>query len=375
MIDNKISMEQDLNLTCYECLAKIRFRGERPDIHIITKLAKREGKLTTEAILTKILPNRPEAMANNLIRRYKQMGYLNADSTLTELGELAAKGDVYTLENGTYYICGTGSRLVPQSILSIERKDNLKQMDDNRNRHSGNSESVKFGELPPEWKNSIKARIPVMLDTKSTAYVVVEEIEKIGRKINPSHQAALMITIGENYFKKEVTFSDINHKILLDDTVKISLVRAWDEISEKLSLDWMGEPLEKGFARVTFSSTKPAERASFVKSIKPFTIKLGEMGEFKIRDFSIKIMPAYKGDAEKWAFDLIVQKINNYINEEDFEALRKETNSQFTESGFAPSPAAESVISVLRDESIKNDAAFPKAYWHLQAVKDLVEEY
>ncbi len=114
-------MERKIENESFDCIATIRVKTESKYIITILSIAKKFGFLTSQNLRDNLLPNQPITMAENIIKRYQDLGFIDYAGNLTELGKMAINGDIYMPEQGEYEICATPDELFNNSIIEISR--------------------------------------------------------------------------------------------------------------------------------------------------------------------------------------------------------------------------------------------------------------
>lgn len=370
MVSSKLILRKEIESESYECIATIRVKEKKSYLTTVLKLAKKDGIIDEDRIIKELLPNEPHKMASNMIRRYQQLGFLNENGSLTELGDEAAKGNVFMPEKGKYLINVSSDPVITSGFIEIKAIDN-------KNGFMGNTEN-------PEEEPDARKEIPEILSecegkrslvwfNEKIEEVWIDKISDIVKKIEPSQKYKSEITVGSDgsFLKLSRNKSEIS--LPLNNV--IDLEEVWESIVYSKSWDWDGGPLQKGINLVSYRDIKMKEKEvkSFTKTIPAFNLNLEDLGNFIADPIEVNIQPASSDDATEWAMDLIRFNIVDYMDEKAFDQILKNIEKKFTYS-HPEMPTMEDFMEYLLYNAKQSAKDIPFEYWCIRAPLDLVLE-
>lgn len=350
-------MERKIENESFDCIATIRVKTESKYIITILSIAKKFGFLTSQNLRDNLLPNQPITMAENIIKRYQDLGFIDYAGNLTELGKMAINGDIYMPEQGEYEICATPDELFNNSIIEISRV-------------KWNENKADTMQKPEILRGSENIPILVLLDGHKEVVI----IESIDNKVQQSKSKNnFSIEVVSNYTSCNVTLKEDGKSLYTFQNNKLKIDNVWNAVKSSGNFVWKGKALLDGFALVSYEETSSEERKSFSIVIPQLTLNLPEFGSLKSKPITVKIQPVSQKDADQWAHEIIKHKVDDFITAEKFMSISEEVRKQF--KVYTPqTPTINEMIRSLYDKSISNKKPLPHEYWYLQAPVDLSME-
>ena len=366
MISEKLVLKRKLNVEFFECLATIRRQEKIPYITSVLRLAIKYGNLTPQTLRDKLLPEEPLALAENIIKRYTKLGFIDEYGEPTELGEEAARENVLMPERGKYIIGVTMDPLITSGIVYLKRAG-----DSNQNKNSpqkvGEDRHAKLEK--PEILSRVVGNLSMVWLDNEIKEVVVESIDDFvyARTIDMPFQIRADLNSNNATISIRKGSGDAIGPI---DISVIDFEEIWGLEVEAMGLRWNGRPLIKGRGLVKYKDTNVSERSSFSKKISQKEIVSRSVGRFMVDPIDISIQPATNGDATLWAKDLIKSEITEYCDESKYMEISERVRGRFTVS--SPNiPNIKQFIEYLYDSAEVAKASLPIEYWYLQAPRDL----
>ena len=366
MISEKLVLKRKLNVEFFECLATIRRQEKIPYITSVLKLAVKYGQLNPQTLRDKLLPEEPLVLAENILKRYTKLGFIDKEGEPTELGEEAARENVLMPERGKYIIGVTMDPLITSGIVYLKRA-----VDSNQNKNSpqkvGDDNHAKLKK--PEILSRVAENHSLVWLDNEIKEIVVESIDDFvyPKTIDMSFQ--IQVDLDSNNATVSIRKGNGDTIGPIDVSV-IDFEEIWGLEVEAMELMWKGGPLIKGRGLVKYKDTNVSERSSFSKKISQKEIVSRSVGRFMVDPIDINIQPATKGDATLWAKELIKSEIIEYCDESRYMEISERVRGKFTVS--SPNiPKIEQFIEYLYDSAEVAGVNLPIEYWYLQAPRDL----
>ena len=368
MVSNMLVLKREVESECYECLATIRVKEKRSYLTTVLKLAKKNGVIDENLIIKELLPGESIKMARNLISRYEQLGFLDENGSLTDLGEEAANGNVFMPERGKYLICVSPDPTIVSGLVEIKSLDDRTAVKENKQNYNKNKSSDE--EIPEILENCVGNRSlvwfndnieEVWIDEISNSVIKGEQIQKFKVEITVSYNG-LHMKLLRNKSEMILTPSNI-----------VSLEDVWESFRYSNKLNWQGWPLQKGVNLVEYKELEMKNIKSFTRIIPSFKLNLEDMGAFDTDPVEVNIQPVSQEDASKWALDLITIDLVDYIDEKIFGQIVKNVKSKFT-SYHPKMPKLKEFMKYIYEKALQSDKDIPMEYWYLRAPIDLVLE-
>ncbi|MGP6207899.1 hypothetical protein ACNF42_07735 [Cuniculiplasma sp. SKW3] len=368
MKSKEIIMKREIESMRYECLATVRVKVEAPYISTVLKLAEKSGILTEEEISEELLPGESPAMANNIVKRYKQLGFIDNDGKLTELGKRAVKGDVFMPERGPYYIDVTEDPLIKSNFLQISYK--IREHRENKGSSQNEGEQEKMMDAP-NVLSRCTGKLSMVWYNGENREVLIEQIDKKVKLIKNDEKYLCQVTVGKEGSVMELKNKTLKISKSITDTVKYEQV--WESFKEKNDLDWKGGPLDQGYCLVKYGETDRNQRKSFIKTLPKSGLEIENLGNFSIDPVDMEIQPGSESDASKWALELIQLGIKDFLDKNGYEKICESISSKF--KSYKPKvPDIDSFIAYLYDLEGTSQELIPPEYWFLRAPLDLTDE-
>lgn len=370
MVSSNLILRREIESKSYECIATIRVKENKSYLTTVLKLAKEGGIIDEACIIKELFPSEPIRMASNMIRRYQQLGFLNENGSLTELGDEATNGNVFMPERGKYLISVSSDPVITGGFIEIKAKDN-------KNGSMENTENPKKKPDPsdkiPEILSQCEGKRSLVWFNEKIEEVWIEKISNIVKKIESSQKYKSEITVGYNgaFLKLSRNKSEISFPL----NNGIDLEEVWESIVYSKSWDWHGEPLQKGISLVRYRDIKMNEKEvkSFTKIIPAFKLNLEDLGDFIADPIELNIQPVSSVDANDWALDLIRFNIVDYIDQKAFDQIVINVEKKFTY--YHPEiPTMEDFMEYLLYNAKQSARGIPLEYWYIRAPLDLVLE-
>ncbi len=350
-------MDGDVETESFDCMATIRVKVNEKYIVTILKLADRYEPLTAENLKDSLLPHQSIKMAENIIERYKTLGFIDDFGMLTELGKLAVEGEVYMPESGKYTICTTKNGFFPNPVVKISR------INSNENKENTMKK--------PEILKVINPKpILVLLDGQKEE-IIIETIENQVQQSNSKDNFSIEVRSSGRYWNVNLKehgkyhYEFQNSKLQIDDV--------WREITETKNLEWRGHPLQNGFALLAYKDTNINERKTFTRNIPKLTLNLDEFGTMEVRPITVNIQPLSQRDADLWSKDVIIDRINDFTTVDNLKKISEEVKTKFKDH-IPKNPDLDDLTKEMYNASLINKKGVPKEYWYLQAPIDLSME-
>lgn len=373
MITTSLKLSRRITTETFECIATIRRKGSRPDIAAIMELIKQYHKITPEIVLEHMLPHKPIAMANNLLSRYRALGFLDEEGNPGQYANYAFEGEILLPETGKFQITTVKDPIILQYIVRIAYPS--KQLFENGNRRTQNRNdnevATKPIPVPTDLLEVVNRKFIAWFDGRKN--VVLESVERMGIPFNEMRQMSLELTLDQNNARIFLRDSEEKDVLNVADTPPIELDSVWKYVLQYAPLTgWRGGPLNRGKLKVSFTETTKHERETFTRRIECPTLLVNGIGEFTAEPFDVAIEPKTKAEADKWATYLVLSQIHDYISDQELAKLVNATKMKF--KTFEPSIAErkeliESIQEYFADSQIEAD----RKHWYLQVPLDLTE--
>lgn len=365
LASKKIVLKREIESDRYECLATIRVKEDRPYIATVLKLGLNKESLTEEIIGETLLPKESPAMSANILKRYKELGFVDSTGKLSELGTKAVNGDIYMPQAGSYYIDVTSDPLIENNFLQISSSSDKKNKNNGADKNENEDEEfVKApdillrcnGKLSLVWFNGeVK---PVMIEN------IKDKVRLITRKIKYESEVTVELQGSEIKLKRE----QLEMTYQKQDVIEVKKV--WNSFIKSHNLKWRGEPLSQGHCLVTYDETDNNQRISFNKQIAKSELEIEHLGKFKIDAVEINIQPYSEKDASKWLFDLIQNAMKDYVDEKRFMVICEEARKKITT--YKPTvPNMRDYMDYLYDKAKNSNQQIPAEFWYIRAPMDL----
>ncbi|MHB1440055.1 MAG: hypothetical protein ACYCSO_04880 [Cuniculiplasma sp.] len=394
MNSKKIILKKNITLNCYECLATVRrISKNRPDIEIAMELLRRFDNLSSEIIRKYLLPGKPEAMANNLFRRYQDLGFVDEFGIPKKFGEYAIAGNIYLPERGQYRLCSADDPMISQGIVSLMyHRDEKNHPKNSENGQSGIEQKHESLPIPPSVKAAICQRILVWSEKPDGVFIeepkgrvtpskeklqindiYIEKIEENLISLSEKHQIELEIEVNVSSTIIRFRTNDSKEPIQLNDDSKLDLSRLWSVLEQTDALEtWKGGPLDQGSLNLRFEELTLPEILHFERTIPIQNLDILQLGRYSVLQFTVPIAPYSKTDAELWERSLLISNINDYQTRETIQALSDINKSKF--SAFELEiPSAEDLIGILDKQKYLTETERMRKIWYLRAPLDLME--
>ena len=137
----------------------------------------------------------------------------------------------------------------------------------------------------------------------------------------------------------------------------ITYREAWDQLLEEKGIG--GWDYENDRLQISYDDTKPEER-SRMKTVLNFEPRM--LGtEFNPLQKTVSIYPGNQYDARRWADDLFMDKVRDYVTREEYQKITEEIKAQFPDFEVSFKGRAEYIAETERGS--------PK-FWYMQAAED-----
>lgn len=368
MVSEKLVLKRKLNVEFFECIATIRRQEKTAYITSVLKLAKRYGKITADKLMDELLPEESLALSENILKRHAQLGFIDESGRPTELGEEAARGNVFMPERGKYVIGVTTDPLVGNRPVYVNRADDG---DKPKNSHGGSMEKPKGIRMPEIIARVTGKRSLVWLDGEIKE-ILVESIDDIVHPKTNDVSFHLQLEIDKDSTRLSIGRNN-SDPIITSNDVEIDFEEIWDLHVKTLRLRWLGKPLNMGKGLVEYGQTNLPERKSFTKNLPSQAISTSSYGSFTVEPVSIYIRPATTRDAMPWARDLIRSEIIEFCDERKYKEISERVRGRFTD--LVPEiPDIDEFIEYLYGLAENASENLPIEYWYLRAPRDLKVE-
>lgn len=372
MNTNRLILKKETAAKCYECLATVRKASDRPDIEVAMKLLARYKRLSPEVIQEHLLPGKPRAMANNLFRRYFELGFIDEEGYPRQFGEYAISGEIYLPERGKYRICSTDDPLVEQGVVSLtysmSQKNNATENGRKQDHPEGKPGIIP---LPSSIKAGLNKRISLWSDKLNDVYI--EEIDRNVTSLNERLQISVEVVLESDSTLVNLQKKNSKEIISMNSFNTLNLRNLWEIIAKMDTLkNWKGGPLDQGVLSLKFNQLSPEEIYNFERTIKSHTIEIPGLGQYLVQPFSVKIAPFSRSDANMWARVLLTSQINDYQTPDSFQMLIDSVTKKFPRFDLEI-PDIEETIDLVKQSGNLTETERLRKFWYLQAPLDLAE--
>lgn len=380
---DSFSMQRNLEVECFVVKMTVLVPSERPDIRAILMLADENGeRLDADILMTKFFPGLNHAIGKNIIRRYMEMGLLDNSGRLTESARLSMeleKNRVLIPESGDYKIWVTEDTLVPQRILRLNRISEVELNEfEYRPKQAGgqkSSEVIYRPEKLPEWLTFDRVSTFMVLFEGEILPIAVSELETKGFyvKENDKHfegySPRLIMKINSGHSVTVEVRDDIMSSALEIES-EVESEDLWNQVVDEFALEWEGGILSSGFAKFDFDKLDQRGKDSFLVSVSSRDIALHTLGKFTSSEIELNAQPATQDDADRWGKYSLENSINDYVNEQEFEEIKRLVRSKFANLIPEELPSLRDLVEEFKQTGMEG-GEYDKRYWYLMAPIDL----
>lgn len=339
-------------------------RHQKKDSYIaILKLAEENGgKVEAKDIINKFFKERPEHLGERLIYRCFIYGLLTKDGNLTEEGKIAIEENkIFLKENGAYNFWTSRDPLIPQIFLDIKEIDVFKMKEDSKH-----NEPIQL----PIWIKELENKRINLFNKKNEVIKIYEFRDLIKEMEND-----LDITI--HYILSPSNKIEDNKLIITGDLKKnLSILPNYSY--EDIWLSLLGSESDRWDNKnktflCFFNEIDAKSRFTFKisKSFKnPEILDLGKFDDLNVNNVPVK--PINKEEANKWALWLLEEKINDYLDIEEYKKLCLEIKSMKEFENFDINlPSQEDIAENFLYINEKGETEYLNKYWFIKTPMDL----
>ena len=373
MTNDRLKLRRKIDTDCFECIATFRSNANRPDIEALMGLLKEYQLITPELIIEHMLPDKPLAMAKNLISRYMELGFLDENGKAGLYAKYALDGDIMLPERGKYKIFATPDPVILQRIIKVSYLD-----DSDRKKEVGNGQNKTVTANPPKpmpipdyMRDAEGIKCLVWFDGRKN--IVLESIEPMGIPLSDPVDISLEVELGHNFTRVFLSNPKEKESITMVETPPLGLEVVWKQILLDPRLaGWTGGPLDLGKLEVSFEETTPQERETFTRMIQSFQVFIDRLEIFRVDGFSVSVSPGTKKDAEKWAEYAMLSKINDYLADKEYIVLSAMVENKFKEFDLKM-PERDELLQKVDEHFHNSKEEAMRKRWYLRAPVDLTE--
>lgn len=183
---------------------------------------------------------------------------------------------------------------------------------------------------------------------------MIEDLEKI---VSPDMNVTLHLEIDQRGSTLRMISSDKNYDDALLDGPDVTYGTAWSQLLEQKRIyDWDSECDR---LQVLYCNTTQEERRTMKKTLH-FNPKIMEC-EFNPVEKTVDIYPRNQHDAQRWADDLFVDGVMDYLTCKKYQKIVSEIKARF--------PDFEISLSKRVDRLAEEEQRSPR-FWHMYAPED-----
>jgi hypothetical protein len=362
-----IVLKRNIQVRRYIIKAEIQKLVKREEIMAILLLARDLGReVLPEDIVSHLLANRPEKIGRRVIQWCAELGVLTLDGKLTNSGlEALQEGKIFISEKGIYRITVTDDPLVPERVLLVEPNysGNI-HYDINEMKGSGRDHQIEDDLITlPENILALQENTDQRFKAigKDGEDIKISNIDEKGIDDGQPRKSFSVELHVEQHGQPRfyITREGAKRGGIAPDVTFESVLQSI------MGFDYQYWIPDTGTLQESFDTLRDIELRDFRKTITFPTPSLPGLGNFDPASLTVNIQPKTVEDANKWNGWLIVDGINDYMDESDYQEHCYAVSSKFAE--FNPEePSQEELAKHLSDMSNQN-----QKYWFLQAPLDL----
>ncbi len=367
-----IVLTRTVELQVYDVVMELGRAEDRRDvIAVLMRTAELSGRITPEEVCRSFFPERPVALGKNVLGRCAELGVLDGEGRITDLGrEALEKRRVFQPERGRYQVVCTLDPLIPQRILTLESVHEPRVDQTVGERRLARSKAKETApprsdvELP-DWLKATEHHTLNLVDSgKEVAILSVEPrclrmpsqggfALRVRWELSAEDDPVLRL---EGSVDRVLEAPQVSHDGVLTELLT-NAGRTWDP--------------EVGVMRCTFEELTDAQRASFSGALELESPVLQAYGRFSPTEISdLPVAPSGPGEAQRWAEWLLDHSITAYMTDREYEALSGQIVQRFPEFRVRL-PTRQQKEAALRESVDPLRDRMPRAYWFLRAPHDL----
>jgi len=365
-----ISLSRNVKLHCYDILMDMGIKTDkRPDIVAVTKRAQELGGSITPEIICKDLINRPKAISagRNILQRCQDLDLFDDRGRLTEEGQRTAEEEtVFMPETGTYRIWFTEDPLIPNKFITFKPVFDGSIRSDvftNGNAKEKKNELVNL----PDWIQQCTGKeVRALGDGK---IIKIYSMEATVRRV-PNHSKNFDVILEiPQFLQPSLKIKSSTWEEPLDVKslpINIEFDAIWRSLLGDDQHQWTGNHFQIPMDQITDSEKKLFRKDMPLTS--PMLEHLGTFSDTVVLD--VPIAPISPEEANLWANFLLHQRIQQYMNPQEYNQLSDEIVSR-DEFGYFQDSVSLPGQHQMSQSFFGKDSSKSKQYWYLQAPLDL----
>ena len=351
---DKLVLEAKIPLECHVVQADISVATEISHVlPILMHVQELEDGATPESLSGELFRGRKplsqrlldSCCDDGLLKRHDQHYFLTEDG-------ISAINDkrVFVSKNAMWKIYYSRHPIVPdtQRVLKIDHAD----------REAGyrKDENDQLRRLKQDIQELAGGQIMTSCFGKNRAFRInrIEDFEKI---IRPDMNVTLQLEIDQIGSTLRMISSDKNDDDALLDGPDMTYDAAWNQLLRQEGT--YGWDSECDRLQVSHYNTTEEERRTMKKTLR-FNPRILEY-EFNPLEKTVDIYPEGQYDAQRWADDLFVDRVKDYLTCEKYQKIVSEIKALF--------PDFEISLSKRADCIAEEEPGSPR-FWHIQAAED-----
>jgi hypothetical protein len=358
---NKINLQREITVECFEVLGTVGLPQKREYILFILRIAGQRGVVTPADVSRELLGNGRLNVAARLLGQCDRLGLLKEDSrdrySLTETGhETLEKGKVYVEVDSVWRIWTTSDELVSQKVLLIEEVDERQ----NGRQQGGDQKDIPSQSISQTLKEAQHKILSIPFGEHKSCTLNLKD-KCIPRK-DLAKTAELHVDVED---ERAVVLLELNGKTEQTAVLDKQRPEVIDELMQKSS---HGPKWDQQYQllRTGFTGLIESEIASMQKSFLVLEPELDGLGAFKPIDFLVNIYPETKADTDRWADWFLSRNISTFVINGEYELWKQDAAEKFP----LESPQFKSLTEKQSDFISMNDGRRTKEFWYLAAAAD-----
>ena len=350
MMADKLILETEVPLECHVIQADVSRASRIPYLlPILMHVQEQKGEATPESLSNELFPELKPLSQEllNICCNDKLVTTYDQHYVLTEEGSLAIDNKrIFVSEKKMWKIYYSPRRIIPDTRRVLKLEDGgdeagyRKESDDEPEplkphikQLLGEIMTSSFGENRVFRINDIAGDEKII---KSDMRAIVHlEISKEGSILS-------LISSGES---TPLEGSDITYGEAWNKLLKQEGISGWDDEHNRL--------------QIPYDDTGREERSKMRKVLNFKPEMLGE--EFDPLEKTVSIYPEDQRDAQRWADDLFMDKVRDYLTREEYQKITAEIKALF--------PDFEISFKDRIDYAAETERGSPK-FWYMQAAED-----
>ena len=349
MTVGKLVLEAEVPVECHVIQADISRASKTPYIlPILMHVQELDGEATAESLANELFAG-SKPLSRRLLDICCDDGLTERDCqryALTEEGSSAIDNErIFASEEKMWKVYYSPLPVIPDTRKVLKLEDGR--------REAGFREEDPKPERPEEHVKELKQRIMTTSFGERQDFRI-NGIAGMAKRIKDDMRVTLRLEIGG---EGSVLSLSSSYESMPFKGPNMTYEEAWDQLLEQESIS--GWDHDNNRLRIPYDDTGPKERSTMKKTLDFEPRILGV--RFNPLNETVSIYPEDQHDAQRWADDLLMDKVRDYLTHDRYQKITGEIKAQFPDFEVSFKDRADYVEETERGST---------KFWHIQAAED-----